>query len=86
MIELAGYYDGTSIKFLEEATIRENQRVRIIVTDEFLTTPTNQGIEGLEKSRRAYDRLLAHAKPGVGSGDYKKDLLEMLEKKYENVG
>jgi len=35
------------------------------------------------KASQAYDRLLSHAKIGIGSGDYKKDLMKMLADKYE---
>ena len=38
-----------------------------------------------EKQGTAYERLLSHAKPGIGSDDYKKDLTEMLVKKYESI-
>ena len=38
-----------------------------------------------EKKGNAYERLLSHAKPGIGSDDYKKDLTEMLVKKYESI-
>lgn len=38
-----------------------------------------------EKKVTAYERLLSHAKPGIGSDDYKKDLSEMLVKKYESI-
>ncbi len=38
-----------------------------------------------EKKGTAYERLLSHAKPGIGSHDYKKDLSEMLVKKYESI-
>ena len=41
--------------------------------------------ENIARSKAACQRLLSRAKPGVGSGDYKKDLLEMLEKKYESA-
>ena len=34
----------------------------------------------------AFERLLSHAKPGIGSGNYKKDLTEMLVEKYESIG
>ena len=37
------------------------------------------------KKGNAYERLLSHAKPGIGSDDYKKDLTEMLVKKYESI-
>jgi len=39
-----------------------------------------------EKKGTAYERLLSHAKPGIASGDYKKDLSDMLVKKYESIG
>ena len=38
-----------------------------------------------EQARRAYDRLLSYAKPGIGSGNYKRDLAEMLEKKEASI-
>ena len=33
----------------------------------------------------AFERLLSHAKPGIGSGNYKRDLTEMLVEKYERI-
>lgn len=41
--------------------------------------------EDIARSKEACKRFLSNAKPGIGSGDYKKDLLEMLEKKYEST-
>ena len=38
-----------------------------------------------KKSQNAYQTLLSYRKPGIGSGDYKKDLTEMLEKKYASI-
>lgn len=91
MLELAGYYDGANVQLLEGASLKKYQALKIIVTDEFVDkmnlsqNMTQTHIIANDKAQRAYDRLLSHAKPGIGSGDYKKDLMEMLEKKYENV-
>ena len=41
--------------------------------------------ENIERSKSACQRFLSYAKPGIGSGDYKKDLMEMLEKKYASI-
>lgn len=38
-----------------------------------------------KQQHSAYERLLSHAKPGVGSDDYKNDMAEMLVKKYESI-
>lgn len=94
MLELAGYYDGASVQFLESVpSIKKNQRLKIIVTNDFVDEEkislTNDALDEKhirrERARRAYERLLSYAKPGIGSGDYKKDLAEMLEKKYEAI-
>lgn len=93
MLELAGYYDGASVQFLESVpSIKKNQRLRIIVTNDFVDEDKISLMDALdekhirrERARRAYERLLSYAKPGIGSGDYKKDLAEMLEKKYEAI-
>lgn len=93
MLELAGYYDGATVQFLESARdLQKNQRLRIIVTNDFVDEDKISLMEALdekyihcERARRAYDRLLSYAKPGIGSGDYKADLAEMLEKKYEAI-
>ena len=91
MLELAGYYDGASVRLMEVANIKKYQALKIIVTDEFVDKMSlSQNMEqthitAKEKAQKAYERFLSHAKPGIGSGDYKKDLMEMLGKKYEDV-
>lgn len=91
MLELAGYYDGANVQLLEGASLKKYQALKIIVTDEFVDKMNlsqnmmQTHIIASDKAQKAYDRLLSHAKPGIGGGDYKKDLMEMLEKKYENV-
>ena len=93
MLELAGYYDGASVQLLDGSAVslRRNQRLKIIVMNDFVEdtklAPRGKEMEHLdrEKARRAFDRLLSRAKPGTGSGDYKGDLAEMLEKKYAAI-
>ncbi len=89
MLELAGYYDGANVRFLDGAVggLRKNQRLKIIALNDFVeeNTPNARLSEenpDREKARRAFGRLLSHARPGIGSGDYKGDLAEMLEKRY----
>ena len=36
MLELAGYYDGVHVQFLEGARIKKNQILKIIVTNDFV--------------------------------------------------
>lgn len=93
MMELAGYYDGANVQLLDGSAIglQKNQRLKIIVMNDFVEdakfAPRKTEKEYLdrEKARRAFDRLLSRAKPGIGSGDAKGDLAEMLEKKYAAV-
>ena len=92
MLELAGYYDGANVQLLEGGDLKKYQRVKIIVTDDFIDEYKVAYLEGIdekytqrERTRRACETLLSFQKPGIGSGDYKKDLMEMLEKKYENA-
>ena len=93
MLELAGYYDGANVQLLDGSAInlRRNQRLKIIVMNDFMedTKPAPRQVDreqlDREKARRAFDRLLSRAKPGIGSGDYKRDLAEMLEKKYAAI-
>ncbi len=85
MLELAGYYDGANVQLLGGASIKKYQMLKIIVTDDFVDEYKTVSGEADEKAQRAYDRLLSLAKPGIGSGDYKKDLTEMLEKKYADA-
>jgi hypothetical protein len=89
MLELAGYYDGTRVQLLEGARIKKNQILKIIVTNDFVdeqkmeSEPLPTAVR--DEAQRAYARLLSLAKPGIGSGDYKKDLMEMLERKYADA-
>lgn len=89
MLSVAGYYDGSNVQFLEEPKLKRNQRVIVTIMDEFVDTSQNPLWIGeaaeRQKSQTAYEKLLSYRKPGIGSGDYKKDLAEMLEKKYETV-
>jgi len=93
MQELAGYYDGANVQLLNGSAIhlKKNQRLKILVMNDFMED-TKLGAKELnteqfdrENARRAFDRLLSHAKPGIGSGDYKADLTEMLEKRYAAI-
>lgn len=88
MLELAGYFDGANVQILDGVRgIRKNQRVKILVMNDFFDTDQPATTEkSCEKAKMAYERLLSHARPGIGSGDYKADLREMLEKKYEAIG
>ena len=36
MTELAGYFDGAYVRFLEGADIKKNQRLKILVMDDFV--------------------------------------------------
>lgn len=92
MLELTGYFDGANVQLLEGGNLQKYQRVKIIVTDDFVDEYKVAYLEGLdekyihrERTRRACETLLSFQKPGIGSEDYKKDLMEMLEKKYENA-
>ncbi len=89
MLSVAGYYDGANVQFLEEPKLKRNQRVIVTIMDEFVDTSQNplwsREAAERQKSQTAYEKLLSYRKPGIGSGDYKKDLAEMLEKKYETV-
>lgn len=89
MLELAGYYDGVHVQFLEGARIKKNQILKIIVTNDFVDEQKTESeplpAAASDEAQRAYARLLSLAKPGIGSGDYKKDLMEMLEKKYADA-
>lgn len=89
MLELTGYYDGVHVQLLEGARIKKNQIIKIIVTNDFVDEHKTESeplpTAARDGAQRAYDRLLSLAKPGIGSGDYKRDLLEMLEKKYADA-
>ena len=92
MLELTGYYDGANVQLLEGGDIKKYQRVKIIVTDDFIDEYKVAYLKGIdekyikrERTRNACKTLLSFQKPGLGNGDYKKDLMEMLEKKYENA-
>ena len=93
MLELAGYYDGANVQLLEGASLKKYQILKIIVTDDFVDETKTYSLPNTDqlrindddKAQQAYDRLLSHVKPGISSGDYKKDLMEMLEKKYADV-
>ena len=41
MTELAGYYDGAHVCFLEGANIKKNQRLKIMVMDDFVDVPND---------------------------------------------
>jgi len=89
MLELAGYYDGMNVQLLEGARIKKNQILKIIVTNDFVDEHRTESepfpTAARDEAQRAYDRLLSLAKPGIGSGNYKKDLMEMLEKKHADA-
>ena len=83
MLELAGYYDGANVQLLEGGDIKKYQRVKIIVTNDFIDEYKVAYWEGIdekyihrERTRRACETLLSFPKPGIGSGDYKKDLID----------
>lgn len=41
MTELAGYFDGAHVRFLEGANIKKNQRLKILVMDDFVDAHSN---------------------------------------------
>ena len=42
--------------------------------------------DSLERSRSAYRKLMSFCRKGSTTGDYKKDLAEALDEKYESIG
>ena len=92
MLDTAGYYDGANVQLLEGASLKKYQVLKIIVTDEFVDEykiksldSTNSKYATPSTASQAFKTLLFFQKPGIGSGNYKKDLMEMLEKKYESI-
>ena len=86
MLELTGYYDGASVQLLSTAQLKKNQKLKIIVMNDFVDEPqTKPVLTTNDRAQRAYARILSLTKPGIGSDDYKQDLAEMLEKKYMPV-
>lgn len=86
MLELTGYYDGASVQLLSAAQLKKNQKLKIIVMNDFVDEPqTKSVLTTNDRAQRAYARILSLTKPGIGSDDYKQDLAEMLEKKYADA-
>lgn len=86
MLELTGYYDGASVQLLSDAQLKKNQKLKIIVMNDFVDEPqTKPVLTTNDRAQRAYARILSLTKPGIGSDDYKQDLAEMLEKKYADA-
>ena len=86
MLELTGYYDGASVQLLGAAQLKKNQKLKIIVMNDFVDEPqTKSVLTTNDRAQRAYARILSLTKPGIGSDDYKQDLAEMLEKKYADA-
>jgi len=86
MLELTGYYDGASVQLLGAAQLKKNQKLKIIVMNDFVDEPqTKPVLTTNDRAQRAYARILSLTKPGIGSDDYKQDLAEMLEKKYADA-
>ena len=86
MLELTGYYDGASVQLLSAAQLKKNQKLKIIVMNDFVDEPqTKPVLTANDRAQRAYARILSLTKPGIGSDDYKQDLAEMLEKKYADA-
>lgn len=86
MLELTGYYDGASVQLLSAAQLKKNQKLKIIVMNDFVDEPQTKPVLATnDRAQRAYARILSLTKPGIGSDDYKQDLAEMLEKKYADA-
>lgn len=49
ILELAGYYDGANVQLLEGGDIKKYQRVKIIVTDDFIDEYKVAYLEGIDE-------------------------------------
>ena len=79
MLELTGYYDGASVQLLSTAQLKKNQKLKIIVMNDFVDEPqTKPVLTTNDRAQRAYARILSLTKPRIGSDDYKQDLGEKI--------
>ena len=60
MLELTGYYDGASVQLLSAAQLKKNQKLKIIVMNDFVDEPqTKPVLTTNDRAQRAYARILS---------------------------
>lgn len=60
MIAITAYYDGTHIKLLESVSLKQNQKIILIIMDEYVDIESNatavgtsmQALQNLQKYRK----------------------------------
>ena len=86
MLAVSGYYDGQSVRFLEDVPIQKNQRLIVTIMDEFVEDKAVVPNDTSNSKRAAFERLEAWRKKNedfFGEGfDWKQEVRAGINEKY----
>jgi phosphopantetheine adenylyltransferase len=82
MLTLQGYYDGTNVQLLEKTKILPNQKLIIMVTDEFVKKPKMTEEERLKKIKELGGSLSEYA---IKDGRSIDEIMELESKAWEEA-